>query len=490
MVISLSITIRLKLSNRPGTLAKVLTVIAREGGSLGAIDLISASPSHITRELMIRLRDRSHLDGIVKALEKIPDVQIIHVADRVFTRHLGGKIEITPKRPVLNWEDLSLVYTPGVAGVSEAIARDPDLAYKLTMKGNSVAIVTDGSAVLGLGNLGPSAALPVMEGKAVLFKQFANIDAFPLCLDVHEPRQIIDTVVACAPAFGGINLEDIAAPKCFEIEEELSRLLDIPVFHDDQHGTAIVTMAGLINALKVVGKEIQAIKLVISGAGAAGVAIAKILKGAGVQQMIVCDRNGAIARDIPPEQPSKRWIAENTNEQCVHGRLKETLIGADVFVGVSGPGLLGREDILSMAEKPVVFALANPDPEIEPEEIYDIAGVIATGRSDYPNQINNALAFPGVFKGALDCQARTINDEMCLAAAYALAGIITGGQLTAKNIIPSVFNEDVAPVVAKAVEEVAERTGVSRKNPNGENNQKETKLSKAREPALDQTSSQ
>lgn len=477
MVISLSITIRLKLSNRPGTLAKVLTVIAREGGSLGAIDLVSASPTHITRELMIRLRDRSHLEGIVKALEEIPEVKVIHVADRVFTRHLGGKIEISSRSPVSNWEDLSLIYTPGVAGVSEAIAKDPDLSYKLTMKGNSVAIVTDGTAVLGLGNLGPAAALPVMEGKAVLFKQFANIDAFPLCLDVHETQQIVDTVVACAPAFGGINLEDIAAPQCFEIEEKLSRMLDIPVFHDDQHGTAIVALAGLINALRVVGKNINEIKLVISGSGAAGVAIAKIMIGAGVRNMIVCDRNGAIARDKPPKQPSKRWIAENTNENCLHGKLKEVLAGADVFVGVSGPGLLGREDILGMAEKPVVFALANPDPEIEPEEIYDIAGVIATGRSDYPNQINNALAFPGVFRGALDCQARTINDEMCLAAAYALAGIITGGQLTAENIIPSVFNEEVAKTVAKAVEKAAKLTGVSRKILNGENDQSASGLS-------------
>lgn len=463
MVLSSNIVIRLKLSNRPGTLAKVLTVIAREGGSLGAIDLISASPSHMIRELMIRLSDGSHLEALVGALEEIPGVQIIHVADRVFLRHLGGKIEVKPKRPILNWEDLSLVYTPGVAGISEAIAREPDMAYKLTMKGNSVAIVTDGSAVLGLGNLGPTAALPVMEGKAVLFKQFAGIDAVPLCLDVHEPRQIIDAVAACAPSFGGINLEDIAAPKCFEIEESLSRMLDIPVFHDDQHGTAIVTLAGLVNALKVVGKNIADIKLVISGAGAAGVAIVKILKVAGVRNIIVCDRKGAIARDNPPGQPSKLWIAENTNEQCVHGTLKEVLAGADVFVGVSGPGLLHREDVLKMAEKPVVFALANPDPEVQPEEIFDIAGVIATGRSDYPNQINNALAFPGVFRGALDCHARTVNEQMCLAAAHALAGVITGDQLSAENIVPSVFNDDVVPTVARAVAEAANRTGVSRK---------------------------
>ncbi|MHB8984716.1 MAG: malic enzyme-like NAD(P)-binding protein [Eubacteriales bacterium] len=476
MVMSTNITIRLKLSNRPGTLAKVLTVIAREGGSLGAIDLISASPSHITREVMIRLKDGGHLDGLVKALEEIPEVNIIHVADRVFLRHLGGKIEINPKRPILNWEDLSLVYTPGVAGISEAIARDPNLAYKLTMKGNSVAIVTDGSAVLGLGNLGPTAALPVMEGKAVLFKQFANIDAVPICLDVSDPMAIVEAVLALAPVFGGINLEDIAAPKCFDIEDRLTSLLDIPVFHDDQHGTAIVTLAGLINALKVVGKDISGIKLVISGAGAAGVAITKILKDAGARNIIVCDRKGAIARDRMSGVLSKRWIAQNTNEQCAHGKLSEIIAGADVFIGISGPRLLSREDVLKMAERPVVFALANPEPEIQPEDIFDIAAVIATGRSDYPNQINNALAFPGVFRGALDCQARTINEEMCLAAAHALAGIITEKELNAENIIPSLFNEEVAPLVAKAVEETAKRTGVSRKDPNGENSQEDSIL--------------
>ncbi len=463
MLISLNITIRLKLANRSGTLAKVLAVIARERGSLGAIDLISASPQSVTRELMVRLRDRDHLYEMIAALDAIPGVQIIHIADRVFTEHLGGKIEIKAIRPITNWEDLSLVYTPGVAGVSEAIASEPDMAYKLTMKGNSVAIVTDGSAVLGLGNLGPAAALPVMEGKAVLFKRFGNINAFPICLNVHEPQQIIEAVAAIAPAFGAINLEDIAAPKCFEIEKELSGLLDIPVFHDDQHGTAIVTLAGLLNALKVINKEIGNVRVVISGAGAAGVAIARLLKSAGVRTMVVCDRKGAIARDLLPASPSKAWIAENTNEQCLHGTLKEVLAGADVFIGVSGPGLLNRDDILKMAEKPVVFALANPEPEVEPGDIYDLAGVTATGRSDHPNQINNALAFPGVFRGALDCHARTINDEMCVAAAFALAGIIQDSELTAENIIPSIFNEKVAAVVAKAVMTEAKKTGVSRK---------------------------
>jgi len=460
--LTLNLVIRLKLANRPGTLARVLTSIAREEGSLGSIDLISASPSFTTRELMIRLNHRDHLEALIRELEEIPEVQIINIADRVFLKHLGGKIEVSPIRPVQNWEDLSLIYTPGVAEVSRAIAQNPDLAYRLTMKANSVAIVTDGSAVLGLGNIGPAAALPVMEGKSVLFKRFAGINAIPICLGTQDSQSIIEMVAALAPAFGGINLEDIAAPRCFEIEEKLSGLLDVPVFHDDQHGTAIVALAGLINSLKVVGKQMAGVRVVISGAGAAGIAIAKMLKQAGAGRLVVCDRKGAISRDNPPDSPSKRWVAQNTNEGLEHGGLKEVLAGADVFIGVSGPNLVGREDILSMAERPVVFALANPDPEIDPGEIYDIAGIIATGRSDYPNQINNALAFPGVFRGALDCYARAINDQMSLAAARALAGIVPADQLFAENIIPSVFNDQIVPVVSRAVKEAAESTGVAR----------------------------
>lgn len=468
MVMSLNIVIKLTISNRPGNLANVLSVIAREGGSVGAIDLISATPLLVTREIMVRLRDGALLEGLVKALREIPGVKLNHVADRVFMRHLGGKIEIQPKKNVSNWEDLSLIYTPGVAEVCSVIAQEPRMAYRLTMKGNTVAIVTDGTAVLGLGNLGPAAALPVMEGKSILFKKFAGIDAVPICLDVHNVQQIVEAVAALAPAFGGINLEDIAAPQCFEIEEQLSRLLDIPVFHDDQHGTAIVALAGLINALKVVGKDLAQIKLVQSGAGAAGVAIVKILKSAGVRDIIVCDSQGAISRDNPPQQPQKLWLAQNTNENCAKGKLRDVIADADVFVGVSGPGVLKREDVLKMAAGPVIFALANPEPEVDPEDIFDIAGVIATGRSDYPNQINNALAFPGVFRGALNCHARVVNDQMCLAAAHALAAVLPDDQLSPENIIPSVFYEEVCPAVARAVEEAAGKTGAARVFPEGE----------------------
>ncbi|MTI79934.1 MAG: NAD-dependent malic enzyme [Firmicutes bacterium] len=460
MGVSLNITIKLKLSNRPGTLAKVLEAIAKEGGSLGAIEMVSASPTHNIRELFIRLKDQGNLQKLLGSVKELPNVQVISTSDRVFSRHLEGKIEIKTKRPIKNWEDLALVYTPGVARISEAIADNKEMATELTMKRNSVAIITDGSAVLGLGNVGPYAGLPVMEGKAALFKQFANIDAFPLCLDASDPDEIISIVAACSPGFGGINLEDIAAPKCFEIEKKLSEMLDIPVFHDDQRGTAVVNLAGLINALKVVGKELEDVQIVISGAGAAGAAISRLLITAGAKNIVVCDRKGAIARDNIPDNTFKQWIAENTNQNCKHGSLKEVIKGVDVFIGVSAPGLLNREDILKMNKKPIVFALANPEPEIDPDEIHDIAGVIATGRSDYPNQINNALAFPGIFRGALDSHATTINDQMCMAAAHALASIIAEEELIAENIIPSIFNNEVVKTVAKAVEEEAKNTGV------------------------------
>lgn len=462
---AINILITLKLANKPGQLAQILNIVSNNNGSLGAIDLLSASPNHTIRELMIRLTNEEQLKTLIYNINALPGVEVLHVVDRVFASHLGGKIEVTAKRHVNNWEDLSIVYTPGVAKVSAAIAKDWYRAYHLTMKGNTVAIVTDGSAILGLGNLGPAAALPVMEGKAALFKQFANINAVPLCLDVQDQEAIINTVKALAPSFGGINLEDIAAPKCFEIEQRLSQLLDIPVFHDDQHGTAVVTLAGLINALQVVDKKVNQVKVVISGAGAAGIAITKLLLKAGFKDIIVCDRQGAIARTNAAQlAPVKAWIAKNTNHRAVQGPLTEVLKGADVFIGVSAAGLLQRQDILNMAAKPIVFALANPEPEINPELIQDLAAVIATGRSDYPNQINNALVFPGIFRGALDCHAKKINTEMCLAAAYALAGIIPKTELSAEHIIPSIFNSQVAKVVAAEVATAARQTGVAQKS--------------------------
>ena len=465
MIKTQNVIMILKLSNRPGSLAKALAAIAQDGGNISSIKKLTSSYSYITREIIIHYPQRKDLSSIVQTLNGISDVQLLDIADRVCIKHLGGKIKIETKIEVSNLEDLSLVYTPGVASVSEEIHQKPELAYSFTMKGNSVAVITDGSAVLGLGNLGALAALPVMEGKSLLFKKFANIDAFPICLNTQEPEQIINIVAALSPNFGGINLEDIAAPKCFEIEDRLREMLDIPVFHDDQHGTAIVVLAGLINALKFVGKSMISAKLVISGAGAAGVAIVKILKDAGASNIIVCDRKGAITKNKLPETQTKKWIAENTNNSGIQGTLKDVIIGADVFIGVSGPDLLNREDILKMATKPVVFALANPDPEINPEEITDIVGVLATGRSDFPNQINNALAFPGVFRGALDCHAKSINNEMCLAAAYSLAQIITDEQIKADSIIPSIFNDNVAKTIAQSVCAAAQNTGVSRKIP-------------------------
>ena len=462
MATSLEVNICLKLVNKPGMLAQVLAVIAAKGGNLGSIDVVSVASGHVVRELMVGFAEQTNLTELLNALEEIPGVEVEIIADRVYTKHLGGKMEIKAKNEIVDRDDLSLVYTPGVARVSSAIAKNPELVYQLTMKNNAVAIVTDGTAVLGLGDIGPEAALPVMEGKALLFKAFGGIDATPLCLNVHSVQEIVNVVAACAPTYGGINLEDIAAPNCFAIEDELIKRLDIPVFHDDQHGTAIVVLAGLLNALRVVSKEIDQVSIVLSGAGAAGVAVTKMLLTAGAQDIIICDSKGAINKDDVGDVDSKQWLAEHTNKRCLKGSLKEVLQGADVFIGVSAPGLLTREDVLTMADKPVVFALSNPVPEVEPGDIQDIAGVIATGRSDLPNQINNVLAFPGVFRGALDCRARVINDAMCLAAASVLADLVTPEQLTPEYIIPSVFNEAICPTVAQAVMQAAMETGVAR----------------------------
>lgn len=455
----LNVTLRLKLSNTPGSLAGVLGKIAEQEGTLGAIDLVNVSRKFTIREVMVGIADREHLERVLSSLGDMPGVEVLQVTDRVFLKHQGGKIEVTAKRQLAGIEDLALIYTPGVARVAEAIAQNRDLAYQFTMKSNTIAIVTDGTAVLGLGDIGPEAGLPVMEGKAVLFKKFADINAVPLCLGVHSVEEIVATVVACAPAFGGINLEDIAAPKCFEIEDQLKKCLDIPVFHDDQHGTAIVALAGLTNALKVVGKELEKVKIVLSGAGAAGTAIAKLLLRSGARDVVVCDRGGVISSERKDLKGHKKWLADHTNFKNITGSLKEALVGADVFIGVSAPNLLEREDVLHMARSPIVFALANPEPEILPDKIYDLVGVVATGRSDYPNQINNVLAFPGVFKGALESCARLINEEMCLAASQALASVVNEDELSEEYIIPSIFQENLSQVVAQAVSKASRQTG-------------------------------
>src|SRR5216683_709257 len=384
-------------------------------------------------------------------------VSLSKVSDRTFLLHLGGKIETQSKVPLRNRDDLSMAYTPGVARVALAIAANPEDVRRLTIKRNSVAVVTDGSAVLGLGNIGPYAALPVMEGKAALFKRFAGIDAWPICLDTQDPDEIVRTVQIIAPAFGGINLEDISAPRCFEVERRLRKLLDIPVFHDDQHGTAIVVLAALTNALRVVGKKLPAVRIAMAGAGAAGTAVLKLLLGAGASaaNVVVCDDRGSVHAGRPGLDDSLRWIAENTNRDGYAGNLAGAVRDADVFIGLSAPGILSGADIAAMAGNAIVFALANPDPEVDPEAASQYAAVVATGRSDYPNQINNVLAFPGVFRGLLDAQSRMVTDDMLIAAARALAGVVSPAELGPHYIVPSVFHPDVASAVAAAVRDAA-----------------------------------
>ncbi len=456
-----SITLRLRLANKPGTLGKVTSAIGAAGGNIGAIDIVEAGSNQLVRDITVAAGNDHHAQEIAAAVNALEDVTVINVSDRVFLLHIGGKIEIKSKIPIQTRADLSRAYTPGVARVCTAIAEDPSKVFNLTIKRNTVAVVTDGTAVLGLGDIGPAAALPVMEGKAMLFKEFAGIDAFPICLATKDVDEIVRTVKNIAPVFGGINLEDIAAPRCFEVEQRLRAELDIPVFHDDQHGTAVVVLAAAINALKVVGKPMDAIKVVVTGTGAAGTACAKMLMHAGVRNLIGCDLHGVIHRDR--SEPGIHWWAESTNPDNLRGELKDVIVGADLFLGVSTGGVLSVEMVQSMARDPIVFALANPNPEIAPEEAAPYAKVIASGRSDYQNQINNVLCFPGIFRGALDCRASEINEEMKLAAAYAIAGIITDAELDPDYIIPSVFNRRVTPAVAAAVEEAARRTGVARR---------------------------
>jgi malate dehydrogenase (oxaloacetate-decarboxylating) len=407
--------------------------------------------------------DAEHMERIAAAVHDLDGIEVVYVSDRTFLMHLGGKIEVALKTPLKTRDDLSMAYTPGVARVSSAIAADPDKVWNLTIKQNTVAVVSDGTAVLGLGDIGPEGALPVMEGKAMLFKEFGGVDAFPICLATKEVGEIVATVRAIAPVFGGINLEDISAPRCFEIEERLREELDIPVFHDDQHGTAVVTLAALYNAAELVGKRLEDLRAVVTGVGAAGVAVTKMLLAAGVPDVVGCDREGVVYAERPGLSSVKAEYARMTNPRGLRGSADDALAGADVFIGLSQPGAVSAAGIRSMADGAIVFAMANPTPEVIPEEIEDVAAVIGTGRSDYPNQINNVLAFPGIFRGALDVRAADIDERMKLAAARAIAAVVRPDELGPDYVIPSVFNRDVAPAVAEAVALAAEESGVARR---------------------------
>lgn len=453
---SFSLAVRLQIPNRPGRFASVIQAIATAGGNLGEIDLVEQTPKLSVRTLSVDAASAEHAQRIVEAIKALPDLQLLDVYDRTFDLHRGGKITVESKIPLQSRADLAMAYTPGVGRICRAIAEDPEKVYSLTIKSNSVAIVTDGSAVLGLGNLGAAAALPVMEGKAMLFRHFAGINAFPICLATQDPGEIVETVQQIAPVFGGINLEDISAPRCFDIEAQLGRSLDIPVFHDDQHGTAIVVLAALLNALKLVNKSLWQVRVVINGAGAAGVAIARLLRKAGVAEIWMCDSRGILSTSRPDLSAVKQEFAVAQG-----GSLADALLGADVFLGVSVPGVVTPEMVRSMATDPIVFAMANPIPEVQPEWVQDDVAVIATGRSDYPNQINNVLAFPGIFRGALDCRARTITTPMHLEAAAAIAALVNPNELDRDQIIPSVFDPRVVTAVAAAVQQAARQAGTA-----------------------------
>jgi malate dehydrogenase (oxaloacetate-decarboxylating) len=455
---------RLAYPNRIGMFARIAGTIGKHGGDMGAVDIVAPDPKVMTREVTIRARHVAHQEELVRAVRRLPGVKVVNVFDRVFQLHLGGKISIQNKVPLSTRDTLSMAYTPGVARVCEAIAADPCKAWQLTIKGNSVAVVSDGSAVLGLGDIGPEAALPVMEGKAMLFKEFAGIDAYPVCLGTKEPDEIVAAVRHLAVGFGGINLEDISAPRCFEIERKLQEQLSIPVFHDDQHGTAVVVLAALLNALRLTKQKLERLRIVICGAGAAGTSVTHILLRGGARDIVVCDREGILSADrVPQLNESKAWLALHTNPRRLRGRLEAALRDANVFVGVSGPGRLSGKDLKRMAAKPIVFALANPTPEIMPEEAARVAYIVATGRSDYANQINNVLAFPGIFRGALNVRARQITEEMKQAAAHAIANCIGLRELGPEYIVPSVFNREVVKRVAEAVERAAAKRGVARR---------------------------
>ena len=453
---SYSITVRLYAEPSASVVGELATAVGTAGGLLTAIDVSESRPDRITVDVTCSAVNGDHAGEIVEAMRAVAGVTVHRVSDRTFLLHLGGKIEVSSKVPLRTRDDLSMAYTPGVGRVSLALSQHPEDVAKLTVKGNSVAVVTDGSAVLGLGNIGPGAALPVMEGKAALFKRFADIDAWPICLDTQDADEIVAVVKAIAPGFGGINLEDISAPRCFEIERRLREVLDIPVFHDDQHGTAIVVTAALTNALRCVDRPLTDARIVVAGGGAAGTAIVTLLLAAGARHVLVWDREGILTPADASLNPAKRLLAEQTNPAGRTGTLRDALQGADVFIGVSGPGVLDAAWIGEMAAKPVVFALANPDPEVDVDAAQQLASVLATGRSDYPNQINNVLAFPGVFRGLLDARAHEVTIPMLLAAAEAIAHCVSDDQLNATYIIPSVFDPAVPKAVAAAVSTTAE----------------------------------
>ncbi|MDH5640883.1 MAG: NAD-dependent malic enzyme [Nitrospira sp.] len=458
------LTVRLELANKPGVFASLTALLAEEQANLGAVDLVSATKTRMVRDVTFDAQSEAHGEQVLARLRALPDVEVISASDRIFLLHLGGKIRVEGKLPVSTRNVLSMVYTPGVGRVASAIARDKSKAYAFTSKGNSVAVVTDGSAVLGLGNLGPKAALPVMEGKVMLFKELAGIDAWPLCLGTQDPDEIVRIVQGITPGFGAVNLEDISAPRCFEIERRLKESLDVPVMHDDQHGTAVVILAALTNALRVTGKRLDQVRIVVNGLGAAGTACCRMLLAAGVSYLLGCDKEGIILHgEVDQLRVCRTDLASCLTRDNPRGTLRDALAGADVFIGLSVGNVLSAEDLDVMAQDRIVFAMANPDPEVSPDLASSHCRIFATGRSDYPNQINNALAFPGMFRGALDVQAREFNEAMKLAAAAAIAGTIPEGTLSEDYIIPSLFDKTVVPRVAQAVAAAARETGVARR---------------------------
>jgi malate dehydrogenase (oxaloacetate-decarboxylating) len=456
-----SLRLRIEMERGPGSLGHVATAIGATGGAIGSIDVIEAGQANAVRDVIVDCPGPDAAAGIIKALEALGNVKTLEVTDRTLELHKGGKLFTGLAAELKTRDDLSMAYTPGVARVCSAIAEDPSKAFEYTIKQNTVAVVSDGSAVLGLGDIGPAAAMPVMEGKAALFKAFGGVDAFPICLDTNDTDQIVETVKAIAPGFGGINLEDISSPRCFEIEERLVNELDIPVFHDDQHGTAIVVLAALMNACRLTGRRIEDLNATMVGAGAAGIAVAKILMNAGINGIIACDRGGAIHSGRDGLNSEKQWLAENTNPDSRDGSLIDALEGADVFIGLSGPGVIQATDLARMNRDPFVFAMANPTPEVKPEDAAPYVRVLATGRSDYPNQINNVLAFPGIFRGALDVRAPKITEDMKMAAAAGIASVVSDAELREGYIIPSVFNANVCPAVSRAVAEEAQRAVIT-----------------------------